>query len=79
MFTGDTKLGGVAAALQKDLSKVERWVEKNCLKFSRGKFRVLHLWRNNLRHQHGLGADLLEGSSAGKDLGVWLDSKLSLS
>ncbi|RMC00519.1 hypothetical protein DUI87_23133 [Hirundo rustica rustica] len=84
-FADDTKLGGVAdtpegcAALQKDLERLERWAGKNSLKSNRGKCRVLHLGKNNPRHQHKLGADLLENSSARRDLGAQVDNKLSLS
>lgn len=52
-FTDDTKLGEVAhmpescAALQKDFDRLEGYAEKNCLKFSKGKCRVLHLEKNN--------------------------------
>ncbi|KAJ7413660.1 hypothetical protein BTVI_42865 [Pitangus sulphuratus] len=52
---------------------------QNCLKFSKGKCRVLHLGRNNPKHQSMLGADLLESSSVEKDLGVLVDNKLSTS
>ncbi|KAJ7424196.1 hypothetical protein BTVI_07374 [Pitangus sulphuratus] len=54
----------------------ERWAEKNNLKFNRGKYGVLHLGRSNVRHQHRLGADLLENSSVEKDLGVLVNNKL---
>ncbi|KAJ7424371.1 rna-directed dna polymerase from mobile element jockey-like [Pitangus sulphuratus] len=80
-FTDDTKLGGVAntpeccAALQKDFDWLERWAE-NLLKINKGKCRVLHLGRNNPKHQYRLGADLLESSSAEKDL---VDKKMSMS
>ncbi|KAJ7397942.1 hypothetical protein BTVI_130382 [Pitangus sulphuratus] len=81
-FTDCTKLGGVVdtpegcAALQRDLNKLETWTE-NCLKFNKGKGRVLHLGRNNPRHQYRLEADLLESSTVEK--GVLVDSKLSMS
>ncbi|GAB0205651.1 mitochondrial enolase superfamily member 1 [Grus japonensis] len=78
-FTDDTKLGGVAdtpegcAAIQQDLDRLESWVERNLVKFNKGKCRVLHLGRNNPKHR--LGFDLLGSSSAEKDL---VDNKLSM-
>ncbi|GAB0190256.1 mitochondrial enolase superfamily member 1 [Grus japonensis] len=84
-FADDTKLGGVAntpegcAAIQQDLDRLGSWVERNLMKFERGKCRVLHLGKNNPRCQYRLGLDLLGSSSAEKDLGVLVDNKLSMS
>ena len=84
-FADDTKLGGVAdtpegcAAIQGDLDRLQSWAERNLMKFKMGKFRVLHLGRNNPMLQYRLRADLLESGSAERDLGVLVDDRLTMS
>jgi len=41
------------------------------VKFSKDKCKVLHLGKNNLKHQYMLGTTQLESSLAEKDLGTW--------
>lgn len=48
------------AAIQMDLNRLEGWSERNLMKFSKDKFRVLHLGRNNPKHLYRLRAVLLE-------------------
>ncbi|PKU41171.1 rna-directed dna polymerase from mobile element jockey-like [Limosa lapponica baueri] len=67
-FADDTKLGGEAdipegcAAIQKDLNRLEKWVDRNLMKFNKE--------RNNPLHQYMLGAVQMESSLVEKDLGV---------
>ncbi|GAB0178737.1 hypothetical protein GRJ2_000339000 [Grus japonensis] len=49
------------------------------MKFNKGKCKVLHLGRNNLKHHYRLGVDLLGSSTADKDLGVLEDNELPMS
>jgi len=73
-FAEDTKLGGVAdapddcAAIPRDLSGLQKWANRSFMMFNKEKSKVLHLGRNNPRHQYMLGSQL-ESSSAENNLG----------
>ncbi|KAF4790915.1 hypothetical protein TURU_135805 [Turdus rufiventris] len=56
-----------------------RQAEKKCLKFNKGKVRLLYLGRNNPGYQCRLEVDLLESGSVEKDLRVLVDNALSMS
>ncbi|KGL84156.1 hypothetical protein N309_09894, partial [Tinamus guttatus] len=62
----------------RDLDRLDNWVVKNLVKFNKAKCKVLHLGRNNPRHQYRLGTDLVESSSAEKDLGIIVDDKFTM-
>ncbi|GAB0206125.1 mitochondrial enolase superfamily member 1 [Grus japonensis] len=80
----DMELGGVAdtpegcAAIQKDLERLEKLSDRHFMRFNKGKCKVLHLRRNDPRHQYMLRATQLESSLAEKALGVLVDTKLNM-
>ncbi|KAK4807159.1 hypothetical protein QYF61_024279 [Mycteria americana] len=84
-FADNTKLGGMAdtseggSAIQRDRNRLEKWVDRNLMRFKKEKCKVLHLGKNNPKHQYMLGATQLESSLAEKALGVLVDTKLHVS
>ncbi|KAK4830024.1 hypothetical protein QYF61_008287 [Mycteria americana] len=65
-FADDTKLREVAdtpegcPAIQRDLDRLEKWADKNLMKYNMEKCKVLHMGKNDPRHQYMLGAMQLE-------------------
>lgn len=81
----DTHLGGMAdtlqghAAIQRNLNSLEKWVNRNLMKFNK-RWKVLQLGRNNPEHQYMLGATQMESSLAEKDLlYILVDTRLNFS
>jgi len=68
-----------SAAIHQDLDRLESWAQRNLMKFNKGKCRVLYLGRNNPMYQYKIRGDLLETSSAERDLGLLVDDRLTMS
>lgn len=70
-FSSDTKLERVNespkghAVFQMHINRLEEWEDRNIINFSKGKCNVLHLGRNNYRHQYLLEATQLERNLIG--------------
>lgn len=60
-FVSNTELGGEAdtlkdhAAIQRDINRLEKWDDRNLMKFKKRKSKILHPGRNNTKHQYKLG------------------------
>lgn len=65
-FPDDTKLRGVVY-MPENCATIRWYLNKNLVRFNKGKCKVLHLWR---MYQYTLVATDLKSSFAEKDLGV---------
>lgn len=66
------------AVIQRYFDKLDKRLNRNLEKFSKGKCQVLHLGQNNSIYQHKLEGQLAESSSADQDLKVTMDSQMTI-
>jgi len=67
------------AAIQRNLTRLEKWADRNIMQINKGKTKILDQQRNNLRQQYILGTTQLESSFPEKVLGVLVDTKVNVS
>ena len=88
MFADDTKLYAplitteTGEMMMTDLSKLEDWAARMQMKFHPAKCKVMHLGNNNLHKTYRMKKEdgnmhILETTDVEKDLGVYIDSKLT--
>lgn len=78
MCKGITKLED-AHILQEDLNKLSKWSADWQMEFNTDKCSVIHVGKNNIKHQYSLCNKVLKASSREADLGIIMNDSLKFS
>ena len=84
-FADDTKMcKGItnledAHTLQEDLNKLSKWSADWQMEFNTDKCSVIHVGKNNIKHQYSLCNKVLKASSREADLGIIMNDSLKFS
>ena len=68
-----------AFSLQEDLTKAHQWSVEWQMLFNTDKCKCMHLGHSNQHYDYFLGDELIESVKEEKDLGVWINDRLSVS
>ena len=79
MLSGSVDLLEGRKAVQKDLGRLDQWATASYTAFSKAKCWAHCLGHNNPMQRYKLGEKWLESCCAEKDLGLLVDSQLSMS
>ena len=84
-FADDTKMGKSVSSvegvqtLQEDLVKLGNWASDWQMSFNTDKCSVIHLGRENRKHQYSLCGSVLRESTKERDLGIFVDNSMKFS
>lgn len=67
------------AATERHKNRLEKWANKDLMKFNSGEQKVLPLGSNNLLHQNNLGTNWLQSRFLEEALGLLLNTKVTTS
>ena len=81
-FADDTKVAmqvnnqEEAERMQRVIDNLCRWAEEWAMAFNKGKCKIMHFGRENIRHQYQMNGTSLEEVEEEKDLGVWVQTTM---
>lgn len=84
-FANDAELGGAVDSLkcreafQGDVDRPKSWAISSHMKFNNSKRQILYWGQGDPSYKYKQGEQRLKSSPTERDLGIWVDGKLSMS